>query len=46
MIKSLRGKIMRLFDGRDEKLDYVNWTAQKKEEAERTSVYYFRNIIH
>ena len=46
MNKSLREKIMRWFDGRDKKIDYVNWTVQKKEEAERASIYYFRNVIH
>ncbi len=46
MKKSLREKIIRLFDDRNKKIDYINWTTQKKEEAGRTSVYYFRNVIH
>jgi len=46
MNKTLREKIMRLFDGRDKKIDYVNWMKQQKKEAERSSVYYFRNVIH
>jgi len=42
----LKEKIIRWFDGRDKKIDYVNSTVQKKEEAERASIYYFRNVIH
>jgi hypothetical protein len=45
MDKNLREKIMRWFDDRDKKNYYSNWT-QKKEEAGRISVYYFRNVIH
>ena len=46
MNKNLREKIIRWFDAREKKNDYFNWTAQKKEEAKRASVYYFRNVIH
>ena len=46
MNKSLREKIIQWFDGRDKKIDYISSTTQKKEEAGRVSVYYFRNVIH
>lgn len=46
MHKSLREKIMRWFDGRDKKIDYVNWTTQKKEEVGKASLYYFRNRLY
>jgi len=46
MNKSLREKIMQWFDGRDKKIDNINWTTQNKEKTDASSVYYFRNVIH
>lgn len=46
MNKSLREKIMRLFDGRGKKFNFINWTTQKKEEVGKASLYYFRNRLY
>lgn len=46
MIKSIKEKIKQWFDVREKHIDYSNWTILKKEEAERATFYYFRNVIH
>jgi hypothetical protein len=43
MQKYLRKKIMRWFDSQEKKNDYLTLMTQKREEARRTSFYYFKN---
>jgi hypothetical protein len=43
--EKVKGYIKREKRNGNKKNDYLNWT-QKKEEADRSSVYFFRNTIH
>ncbi|MBN2600032.1 MAG: hypothetical protein JXA75_05785 [Candidatus Thermoplasmatota archaeon] len=46
MKKSLKENLMRWLYNKDKTSEYDNWTIQRKEEVKRTSVYFFRNVIH
>jgi hypothetical protein len=47
MRKTLKEILMRLLNGRNNLGEYIpHSTNEKKEVANRTAVYYFRNVIH